>query len=61
MWSVQKNTKTFEYRLDKLWSNQELLYNYESNLTTGNNIYEESDDDVDLSIVVEDQRSEEDL
>jgi len=29
-----KNTKTFEYRLDKLWSNQELLYNYESNLTT---------------------------
>ena len=56
-----KDTKTFEYRLDKLWGKQDILYDYESNLTTGNNINEESDDGVDLSIVVEDQHSEEDL
>lgn len=46
-----KTVKSFERRLDKHWEKQELMYNYESNLTTGCDIIT-SDDDLDLSIVV---------
>ena len=45
-----------------LWSSgdlQDLLYNYESNLTTGEEI--EIDEEKELSIVVDGQRSETDL
>ena len=53
-------TKLFESRLDRYWKNQDNMYNYEANLTTGTEIksYEE---DEDLSKVVNDQSSEEDL
>ena len=54
-----KNTKIFEHRLDNYWKDQDLLYNYESNLTTGEEI--EIDEEKELSIVVDGQRSETDL
>ena len=54
-----KNTKIFEHRLDNYWNDQDLLYNYESNLTTGEEI--EIDEEKELSIVVDGQRSETDL
>lgn len=55
-----KTKKLFESRLDRYWKNQDNMYNYEANLTTGTEIqsYEE---DEDLSKVVNDQSSEEDL
>ena len=57
-----KDTKIFEHRLDNYWKDQDLLYNYESNPTTGEEI--EIDEEKELSIVVEmvdGQRSETDL
>ena len=54
-----KNVNIFEHRLDNHWKNQDLVYNYESNLTTGLEI--KIDEDVELSIVANGQRSEEDL
>jgi hypothetical protein len=33
-----KDTKIFKHRLDNYWKDQDLLYNYESNLTTGEEI-----------------------
>jgi hypothetical protein len=45
-----KAMKIFEHRLDKYWKDQDLLYNYESNLTTGEEI--EIDEEKELSIVV---------
>jgi hypothetical protein len=55
--------KIFEHRLDNYWSgewkDQDLLCNYESNLTTGEEI--EIDEEKELSIVVDGQRSETDL
>ena len=54
-----KDMKIFEHRLDKYWKDQDLLYNYESNLTTGEEI--EIDEEKELSIVVDGQRSETDL
>jgi hypothetical protein len=54
-----KVTKIFEHRLDNYWKDQDLLYNYESNLTTGEEI--EIDEEKELSIVVDGHRSETDL
>ena len=54
-----KNTKIFEHRLDNYWKDQDLLCNYESNLTTGEEI--EIDEEKELSIVVDSQCSETDL
>ena len=54
-----KDTKIFEDRLDNYWKDQDLLYNYESSLTTGDEI--EFDEEKKLSIVVGGQRSETDL
>jgi hypothetical protein len=54
-----KDTKIFEHRLDNYWKDQDLLYNYESNLITGEEI--EIDEEKELSIVVDGQRSETDL
>ena len=56
-----KTTKSFESRLDKHWEAQELLYNYEADLTTGNELNSLEDEDLELSIVVDGQRSEADL
>jgi hypothetical protein len=47
------------WTLDNYWKDQDLLYNYESNLTTGEEI--EIDEEKELSIVVDGQRSETDL
>jgi hypothetical protein len=33
-----KDTEIFEHRLDNYWKDQDLLCNYESNLTTGEEI-----------------------
>jgi hypothetical protein len=52
----KKDTKIFEHRVDNYWNDQVLLYNYESNLTTGEEI--EIDEEKELSIVVDGQRSE---
>jgi hypothetical protein len=41
--------KIFEHRLDNYWKDQDLLCNYESNLTTGEEI--EIDEEKELSIV----------
>ena len=56
-----KTTKSFESRLDKHWEARELLYNYEADLTTGNELNSLEDEDLELSIVVDGQRSEADL
>lgn len=57
-----KNTKIFESRLDRLWGNQGLLFNYEGDIITGCDTNDYGEDiDEDLSIVVASQRSEEDL
>jgi hypothetical protein len=56
-----KTTKSFESRLDKHWEAQELLYNYEADLTTGNELNSLECEDLELSIVVDGQRSEADL
>ena len=50
-----------ESRLDKDWEAQELLYNYEADLTIGNELNSLEDEDLELSIVVDGQRSEADL
>jgi metal-dependent amidase/aminoacylase/carboxypeptidase family protein len=55
-----KTTKSFESRLDRHWKNQDNMYNYEANLTTGTEIKSDKEDE-DLSKVVNDQCSEEDL
>jgi hypothetical protein len=49
-----KDTKIFEHRLDNYWKDQDLLYNYESNLIIGIEIDEKKE----LSIVVGGQCSE---
>lgn len=49
------------YKLDKLWGNQDTIYNHEFNLTTGCNICDENHPYLDQNIVVEDQRSKVDL
>ena len=54
-----KDTKIFQHRLDHYWKDQDLLCNYESNLTTGEEI--EIDEEKELSIVVGGQRSEKEL
>jgi hypothetical protein len=51
---------SFESRLDRHWKNQDNMYNYEANLTTGTEIKSDKEDE-DLSKVVNDQCSEEDL
>jgi hypothetical protein len=56
---ICSNTKIFEHRLDNYWKDQDLLYNYESNLTTGEEI--EIDEEKKLITVVDGQRSETDL
>ena len=53
------NSSNITYRLDNYWKDQDLLYNYESNLTTGEEI--EIDEEKKLSIVVDSQCSETDL
>ena len=53
------NSSNITYRLDNYWKDQNLLYNYESNLTTGEEI--EIDEEKKLSIVVDSQCSETDL
>jgi hypothetical protein len=53
------NSSNITYRLDNYWKDQDLLYNYESNLTTGEEI--EIDEEKKLSIVVDSQGSETDL
>ena len=55
-----KTTKSFESRLDRYWKNQDNIYNYEANLTTGTEIKSDEEDE-DLSKLVNDQRPEEDL
>jgi hypothetical protein len=56
-----KTTKSFESRLDKHWEAQELLYNYEADLTTISELNSLEDDDLELRIMVDGQRSEADL
>jgi hypothetical protein len=56
-----KTTKRFESRLDKHWEAQELLYNYESDLTTSSELNSLEDEDLELRIVVGGQRSEANL
>ena len=53
------NHQTALQTRDDLGIDQDLLYNYESNLTTGEEI--EIDEEKKLSIVVDGQRSETDL
>ena len=53
------NSSNITYRLDNYWKDQDLLYNYESNLTTREEI--EINEEKELSIVVDGQRSETDL
>ena len=53
------SAKDFEHRLDNYWKDQDLLCNYESNLKTGEE--SEIDEEKELSIVVDGQRSETDL
>ena len=45
-----KTTKSFESRLDKHWEAQELLYNYEADLTTGSELISLEDEDLELRI-----------
>ena len=47
-----KTTKSFENRLDRYWKNQDNMYNYEANLTTGTEIKSDEEDE-DLSKVVQ--------
>ena len=56
-----KTTKSFESRLDKHWEAQELLYNYEADLTTESELNSLEDEDLELRIMVDGQRSEADL
>jgi hypothetical protein len=56
-----KTTKRFESRLDKHWEAQELLYNYEADLTTSSELNSLEDEDLELRIVVGGQRSEANL
>lgn len=51
-----KTTKSFESRLDKHWEAQELLYNYEADLTTESGLNSLEDEDLELRIVVDGQR-----
>ena len=46
-----KTTKSVESRIDKHWEAQELLYNYEADLTTGSELNNLEDEDLELSIV----------
>ena len=55
-----KTTKSFESTLDRYWKNQDNMYNYEANLTTETEIKSDKEDE-DLSKVVNDQGSEEEL
>ena len=52
-----KSLNTFKYRLDQLWSNQEILYNFEAPLKTGTGILKLLIDDKEDLIIEESQES----
>lgn len=57
----RKTTKSFESKLDKHWEALTLVYNFDVDLTTGSELNSLVDEDLELNIVVDSQRSAADL